>query len=84
MNLSFNTYLILLVLLLIYDVMSFFFLIIYCLFCSETISTEVFHLVQRQMEEYYEMMITDKKKIPLWARRLHLALKAYQVNDHII
>ncbi|XP_012222325.1 protein timeless homolog isoform X1 [Linepithema humile] len=47
-------------------------------YVSETISTEVFHLVQRQMEEYYEMMITDKKKIPLWARRLHLALKAYQ------
>lgn len=46
---------------------------------SETISTEVFYLVQRQMEQYYEMMITDKKKIPLWSRRLHLALKAYQV-----
>lgn len=48
---------------------------------SETISTEVFYLVQRQMEQYYEMMITDKKKIPLWSRRLHLALKAYQVGN---
>lgn len=48
---------------------------------SETISTEVFYLVQRQMERYYEMMITDKKKIPLWSRRLHLALKAYQVRN---
>ncbi|KAL6437558.1 hypothetical protein ACFW04_004180 [Cataglyphis niger] len=47
-------------------------------YVSETISTEVFYLVQRQMEQYYEMMITDKKKIPLWSRRLHLALKAYQ------
>ncbi|CAL1677972.1 unnamed protein product [Lasius platythorax] len=47
-------------------------------YVSETISTEVFYLVQRQMERYYEMMITDKKKIPLWSRRLHLALKAYQ------
>ncbi|XP_020292361.1 protein timeless homolog isoform X2 [Pseudomyrmex gracilis] len=47
-------------------------------YVSETISTEVFHLVQRQMEQYYEMMITDKKKIPLWSRKLHLALKAYQ------
>lgn len=50
---------------------------------SETISTEVFHLVQRQMEQYYEMMITDKKKIPVWSRRLHLALKAYQVRSTI-
>lgn len=33
------------------------------------------------MEHYYEMMITDKKKIPLWSRRLHLALKAYQVGN---
>ncbi|XP_012535516.2 protein timeless homolog isoform X2 [Monomorium pharaonis] len=47
-------------------------------YVSETISTEVFYLVQRQMEQYYEMMIVDKKKIPLWSRRLHLALKAYQ------
>jgi len=48
---------------------------------SETISTEVFYLVQRQMEQYYEMILVDKKKIPLWSRRLHLALKAYQVEN---
>ncbi|XP_039305903.1 protein timeless homolog isoform X2 [Solenopsis invicta] len=47
-------------------------------YVSETISTEVFYLVQRQIEQYYEMIIVDKKKIPLWSRRLHLALKAYQ------
>ncbi|XP_046476559.1 protein timeless homolog [Neodiprion pinetum] len=47
-------------------------------YVSETISTEVFHLVQRQLEHYYEMMVTDKKKIPLWSRRLYLALKAYE------
>ncbi|KAG5333965.1 TIM protein, partial [Acromyrmex charruanus] len=47
-------------------------------YVSETISTEVFYLVQRQMDQYYEMIIVDKKKIPLWSRRLHLALKAYQ------
>lgn len=33
------------------------------------------------MEQYYEMMITDKKKIPLWSHRLHSALKAYQVGN---
>ncbi|KOX75011.1 Protein timeless like protein [Melipona quadrifasciata] len=47
-------------------------------YVSETISTGIFHLVQRQMEHYYDMIITDKKKIPLWSHRLHLALKAYQ------
>ncbi|KAL0125370.1 hypothetical protein PUN28_004481 [Cardiocondyla obscurior] len=47
-------------------------------YVSETISTEVFYLVQRQMDQYYEMILIDKKKIPLWSRRLHLALKAYQ------
>jgi len=33
------------------------------------------------MEQYYEMILVDKKKIPLWSRRLHLALKAYQVEN---
>ncbi|XP_011874597.1 PREDICTED: protein timeless homolog isoform X1 [Vollenhovia emeryi] len=47
-------------------------------YVSETISTEVFYLVQRQMVQYYEMIVVDKKKIPLWSRRLHLGLKAYQ------
>ncbi|XP_011690831.1 PREDICTED: protein timeless homolog isoform X1 [Wasmannia auropunctata] len=47
-------------------------------YVSETISTEVFYLVQRQMEQYYEMIIVDKKKTSLWSRRLHLGLKAYQ------
>ncbi|KAH0946664.1 hypothetical protein HN011_009855, partial [Eciton burchellii] len=47
-------------------------------YISETISTEVFHLVQTQMDHYYEMMLTDKKRIPFWSHRLHLALKAYQ------
>ena len=45
---------------------------------SETISNEIFHLVQREIEQNYEMMLTDKKKIPVWAKRLHLAVKAYQ------
>ncbi|KAG7212904.1 hypothetical protein KM043_002254 [Ampulex compressa] len=53
-------------------------------YVSETISTEVFHLVQRQMEHFYEMMITDKKKVLIWSRRLHLALKAYQELLHTL
>ena len=50
-------------------------------FFSETISTEIFHLVQRQMEQYYEMLCAEKKKTHFWSRRLHLALKAYQVRS---
>ncbi|XP_015433585.1 PREDICTED: protein timeless homolog [Dufourea novaeangliae] len=53
-------------------------------YVSETISTEIFHLVQRQMEQFYEMIVVDKKKIPIWSRRLHLALKAYQELLHTL
>ncbi|XP_076063170.1 protein timeless homolog isoform X1 [Oratosquilla oratoria] len=45
---------------------------------SETISVQAFHYIQTQLEHYYEMMTTDKKKIPHWSRRMHKALRAYQ------
>ncbi|XP_046407332.1 protein timeless homolog [Ischnura elegans] len=45
---------------------------------SETISVQTFHFVQTQIENYFEMMTVDKKKIPIWSRRLHLAVKSYQ------
>lgn len=47
---------------------------------SETISTEIFYIIQRQMDQYYEMIVTDKKRIPIWSYRLHLALEAYKVR----
>ncbi|XP_033326523.2 circadian regulator timeout [Megalopta genalis] len=53
-------------------------------YVSETISTEIFHFVQRQMEQYYENMVVDKKKIRVWSRRLHLGLKAYQELLHTL
>lgn len=53
-------------------------------YVSETISTEIFHLVQRQMEEYYEILSLEKKKTQLWSGRLHLALKAYQELLHTL
>ncbi|XP_033230286.1 protein timeless homolog [Belonocnema kinseyi] len=53
-------------------------------YVSETISTEIFHVVQRQMEQYYEMLSVEKKKTHFWSRRLHLALKAYQELLHTI
>nr|XP_012151360.1 PREDICTED: protein timeless homolog [Megachile rotundata] len=53
-------------------------------YVSETISTETFYLVQKQMDHYYEMMTVDKKKIPVWSRRLHIALKAYQELLHTL
>lgn len=45
---------------------------------SETLSVQTFHYIQTNLENYYEMMTTDKKKIPLWSRRMHKALRAYQ------
>ncbi|XP_014669894.1 PREDICTED: protein timeless homolog [Priapulus caudatus] len=45
---------------------------------SETISTETFHYIQVNLENYYEMMFSDKKESKVWSRRAHLALKAYQ------
>ncbi|XP_069688768.1 protein timeless homolog [Periplaneta americana] len=45
---------------------------------SETMSVQTFHFVQTQLENCYDMMTSDKKKLLLWSRRMHLALRAYQ------
>ncbi|KAJ9574818.1 hypothetical protein L9F63_008017, partial [Diploptera punctata] len=45
---------------------------------SETMSVQTFHFIQTQLEKCYDMLTTDKKKLLLWSRRLHLALRAYQ------
>lgn len=45
---------------------------------SETMSIQTFHFVQQQMETYFDMINTDKKKLRLWSKRLHLALLAYK------
>lgn len=45
---------------------------------SETVSIRVFHFVERNVTNYYEMMLTDKAAASSWSRRMHLALKAYQ------
>lgn len=41
-------------------------------------SIQSFHYVQKQTEKYYDLISTDKKKLRLWSRRLHLALLAYR------
>lgn len=41
-------------------------------------SVPMFHYVQQQMENYYDMIKVEKKKFGPWIRRLHLALKAYK------
>jgi timeless len=43
-------------------------------------SVQTFHFIQTQLENYYDMLTSDKKKTLLWSRRMHLALKAYQVK----
>ncbi|XP_075708210.1 protein timeless homolog [Rhinoderma darwinii] len=45
---------------------------------SETASIRTFHFIEKNLTNYYEMMLTDKKEASSWARRMHLALKAYQ------
>ncbi|XP_075055621.1 protein timeless homolog [Mixophyes fleayi] len=45
---------------------------------SETVSIRTFHFIEQNLTNYYEMMFTDKKEAFSWARRMHLALKAYQ------
>ncbi|KAK9879047.1 hypothetical protein WA026_003863 [Henosepilachna vigintioctopunctata] len=45
---------------------------------SETMSIQIFHYVQQQMEKYFDMIQTDKKKLREWSRRLHIALLAYR------
>ncbi|XP_051026494.1 protein timeless homolog [Acomys russatus] len=47
-------------------------------FVSETLSVRTFHFVEQNLTNYYEMMLTDRKEAASWARRMHLALKAYQ------
>ncbi|XP_018561954.1 protein timeless homolog [Anoplophora glabripennis] len=45
---------------------------------SETMSVQAFHYVQQLSENYFDLMQTDKSKLRLWSRRLHLALLAYR------
>lgn len=45
---------------------------------SETMNIQCFHWVQSQIEHSHAMMTTDKKKVYVWSRRMHIALQAYQ------
>ncbi|XP_003739198.1 protein timeless homolog [Galendromus occidentalis] len=45
---------------------------------SEAISRETFHYVQTQVEKCHEMMMTDKRNVHLWVKRLHLHLKTFK------
>ncbi|XP_058228807.1 protein timeless homolog isoform X1 [Hemibagrus wyckioides] len=45
---------------------------------SETLSIRTFHFIEKNITNYYEMMLTDRKEATSWSRRMHLALKAYQ------
>uniref|UniRef100_A0A3Q2P483 Timeless circadian clock n=1 Tax=Fundulus heteroclitus TaxID=8078 RepID=A0A3Q2P483_FUNHE len=45
---------------------------------SETMSIRTFHFIERNVTNYYEMLLTDRKEATSWSRRMHLALKAYQ------
>ncbi|XP_028301834.1 protein timeless homolog isoform X2 [Gouania willdenowi] len=45
---------------------------------SETMSIRAFNFIERNVTNYYEMLLTDRKEATSWSRRMHLALKAYQ------
>ncbi|XP_074386635.1 protein timeless homolog isoform X3 [Zonotrichia albicollis] len=45
---------------------------------SETVGVRAFHFIEQNLTTYYEMALMDKKEATTWARRMHLALKAYQ------
>lgn len=45
---------------------------------SETVGVRAFHFIEQHLTNYYEMALMDKKEVATWARRMHLALKAYQ------
>ncbi|XP_051532398.1 protein timeless homolog [Myxocyprinus asiaticus] len=45
---------------------------------SETMSIRTFHFIEKNITNYYEMILTDRKEATSWSRRMHLALKAYQ------
>ncbi|KAM9814101.1 protein timeless homolog [Neosynchiropus ocellatus] len=45
---------------------------------SETMSIRAFHFIERNITNYYEMILTERKEASSWSRRMHLALKAYQ------
>lgn len=47
-------------------------------------SVQTFHYVQQLSENYFDLMSTDKKKLRLWSKRLHLALLAYRELLHTL
>lgn len=52
---------------------------VFCVYFSETMSIQIFHFIQERLEDWRANLMIDKKKIYLWSKRMHLALKAYQV-----
>ncbi|XP_054719103.1 protein timeless homolog [Uloborus diversus] len=47
-------------------------------FVAETISMQTFHHIQTEINNYLEMMLTDKKKMMFWSRRTQLGVSAYK------
>ena len=50
---------------------------------TETMSKATFHYIHQQIEAYKDNYEHEKRNRPMcltWARRMHLGLKAYQVN----
>ena len=54
---------------------------------TETMSKPTFHYIHQQVETYKDNYEHEKRNRPMcltWARRMHLAIKAYQVIRQVI
>ncbi|XP_071942430.1 protein timeless homolog [Antedon mediterranea] len=45
---------------------------------SETFSVQAFHFIETQITKYLDMMMTEKKEVVSWSRRLHMCLRCYK------
>ncbi|XP_065094550.1 protein timeless homolog [Ochlerotatus camptorhynchus] len=45
---------------------------------SESLSVQCFHWIITRIEHFVDMMVSDKTRARLWARRLHVAVQAYR------
>ncbi|XP_033100607.1 protein timeless homolog [Anneissia japonica] len=45
---------------------------------SETFSVQSFHFIETQITKYLDMLMTEKKEVVSWSRRLHLCLRCYK------
>uniref|UniRef100_A0A8C7D2R9 Timeless circadian clock n=1 Tax=Oncorhynchus kisutch TaxID=8019 RepID=A0A8C7D2R9_ONCKI len=52
---------------------------------SETMSIRAFHFIERNITNYYEMMLTDRKEASSWSRRwVHVGTKSFKAYQELL